>query len=192
MYITLCRATKQQMAGSRGPHTVTKHNFSFVVFKGKDRIPTFRASIKHHVQTPNSQHLSQYMFACVRGYGTYRQTNGIACANGMYHIASHVQITNASLTHCYIVTPYSNMDLGQNWSRKWLLPEPTSTYHQRCSVALNWQQYHKKHSRNVIRHRRLEITLLKLLLYVVYATIRRRDPFPFMLPHAHGRAPRRS
>ena len=80
-----------------------------------------------------------------------------------YHIDGQVQdcgISNTDaleiltfctkpLTHCGLVTPNGDTDLGQHWLRSWFegtkpLPEPKLTYHQMCSVALTWEQFLKK------------------------------------------------
>ena len=55
------------------------------------------------------------------------------------------------LTHCGLVMPYGELDLGQQGSGNGLvpdgtkpLPEPMLTYHQTCSVAFIREKFHKK------------------------------------------------
>ena len=54
---------------------------------------------------------------------------------------------------CDLMTPYSNIELGQHWPRQWLvdgtkrLPEPVSNFHQWGSLALIEDQLHRKFSR---------------------------------------------
>ena len=61
------------------------------------------------------------------------------------------------LTHCSLLMPYGDIDLGQHWSGNGLLPdgtkpfpEPTLTYHHRNLVAFIlfiWVQFYRKRSR---------------------------------------------
>ena len=55
------------------------------------------------------------------------------------------------LTHCALMTPYGDIDLGQHWLRQWLV----AWWHQaiawtnvdlpsKCSVAFTWEHFHKK------------------------------------------------
>ena len=54
---------------------------------------------------------------------------------------------DASLTHCGLITPYGDIDLGQHWLRldgTKPLPEPILTNHQCGPVTIIWGQYHKR------------------------------------------------
>ena len=81
---------------------------------------------------------------------------------------------NSILTHCGLVTPYGdrvwvNIGPGNGLLPDGTkpLPEPILIYHQRCSVALTWEQFHLKLMRNICS----KIILLKLLQHLPGANV---------------------
>ena len=48
------------------------------------------------------------------------------------------------LTHCGLVMPYCNIDLGQHWRHQTITWTNTDQYWFRCSVEITWEHFHKK------------------------------------------------
>ena len=73
----------------------------------------------------------------------------------------HIYVS-VNLTHWGLVTPFSDIGLGQHWLRPddiKPLPEPMLTYHQQGPVIFIWWQFHKRY----IGHQWLKL-MWKLLI----------------------------
>ena len=83
------------------------------------------------------------------------------------YLCSHFPVWVSELTHCGLVTPYGNKDLGQHGSGNGLvpdgskpLPEPMLTDHQWSSVTFISGQFHKR----CLNHQSLK-SILKLHIW---------------------------
>ena len=90
----------------------------------------------------------QFDRKCLSSQDINDKIHNISLKNKFLKLQSHLPGTN-ELTHCGLVAPYADIDMGQPGSGNGLLPdgtkplpEPMLTYHKWGPVKITWGQFH--------------------------------------------------